>query len=478
MTGHILYTNSKMALLLLGLVFWLTRLYQLKTLPPFVDETIYLRWIGTITADWSQWLLPLKEFGWEPLSIWVSSGLNLVLSDGLLSLRLTAAIFGFLTGLFLYLAVKTWFDRRTALFTLAVVWLSPIILLHDRLGLRGDALVSLAAALTFYGLGLRLKAKKMNGVYLIAAGLIIGLMSKTSAIVLPISVALAYLYFRPKLKIHDFAAGLLTLIPAAFYYFLGFLPAVLNKGQVFSLPLSGWGSLTADNLNQMLNWTYQYITWPVLTLMALGGVWLYLKEKKKFWLTMFLILPTWVLLVMTAKILFPRYLLPAIIFELTLAGVGLNYLREHLPKFLLPGVLIFFLPGWWFDYQLITNLSAADLPEIERWQYVTGWPSGYGLRELTDYLRFDSPQYLITENNDLVRSGVNYLWPEHSFTIVPLTDDGRLTQSLPASPSAYLALNIADQPPDGFSGELIKEFMRPENKSSIRLYRLTNVPIN
>ena len=340
MTRHILYTNSKMALLLLGVIFWLSRLYLIKSLPPFVDETTYLRWVGTISADWSQWLLPLKEFGWEPLSIWFSSFLNLIINDSLFSLRLTAVILGFLTGIFIYLGIKTWFDRRTALFSLLVVWFAPLVLLHDRLGLRGDAAVNLAVALTFYGAGLRLKAKKVSGVYLIALGIIIGLLSKTSAIVLPVSVALSYLYFRPKLKIHDWLAGLLSLIPIAFYYFSGFLPAVLNKGQVFSLPVSSFGSLAAANLNQMLSWIYQYTTWPVLTLMALGGVWLWIKERQKFWLLMFFILPTWLLLTLTAKILFPRYLLSVVIIDLVLAGVGLSYLRQHLPKFLLPLMVI------------------------------------------------------------------------------------------------------------------------------------------
>lgn len=445
-------------------------------MPLFLDETIYIRWVKTISSDWSQWLLPLKEFGWEPLSIWLSSGLNLILHDSLLSLRLTAAIFGFLTGLFIYLAVKTWFDRRTALFSLLVVWFAPLVLLHDRLGLRGDAVVNLAMAITVYGAGLRLKTKRITGVYLMALGIIIGLLSKTSAVVLPVSVALSYLYFRPKLKINDWLAGLLTLSPIIFYYFSGYLPAVLNKSQVFSLPVSTWGSLATANLNQMLNWTYQYTTWPILALMVLGGIWLWLKERTKFWLLMFFILPTWILLAVTAKILFPRYLLPAAFIELTLAGAGLSYLKQNLPKFLLPLLIVFFLPSLWFDYQLVTNLPAANLPEIERWQYVTGWPSGYGLRELTDYLRFDSPQYLITENSDLVRTGVDYLWPQHPFTIVPLTDEGQLAVSLGASPSAYLALNIATDLPTGFNGELIKEFMRPENKSSIKLYRLTNVP--
>jgi 4-amino-4-deoxy-L-arabinose transferase-like glycosyltransferase len=473
-----------MYLWLLSGLFWINRLYHLSWLPIFLDETIYIRWVHAITADWNKWWLPLKEFGWEPLSIWISSGLNMVVGDSLMSLRLTSVFFGFLTGLVLYLAVKALFDRRTALFSLAVIWFSPLVLLHDRLGLRGDGLVNLAVALTFYGTILRLKAKKSGGAYLISLGIIIGLMAKTSALVLPMSVGLAYLYFRPKLKVHDWLAGLLSLTPAVFYYVTGFLPAVLSKAAVFSLPVVSWGSMGSANLTQMLSWNYQYTTWPAIALIALGAVWLWLTNKKIFWLLLLFVLPTWVLLAVTAKIMFPRYMLPGFLIDLIFAGVGLSYLRQHLPKFFLPGLLIFFLPALFTNYRIINNIAEANLPEIDRWQYITGWPSGYGLRELTNYLRFNPPQVLVTENSDLIRSGVDYLWPEHPFAILPLDDDLQLTdahqaqlnQVLSARGSAYMAINILEELPDNFSGQLLKEFPRPEGKSSLRLYQLDLEP--
>jgi hypothetical protein len=155
-----------------------------------------------------------------------------------------------------------------------------------------------------------------------------------------------------------------------------------------------------------------------------------------------------------------------------------------LPKFFLPGLLIFFLPALFTNYRIINNIAEANLPEIERWQYITGWPSGYGLRELTNYLRFNPPQVLVTENSDLIRSGVDYLWPEHPFAILPLDDDLQLTdahqaqlnQVLSASGSAYMAINILEELPDNFSGQLLKEFPRPEGKSSLRLYQLDLEP--
>jgi len=130
---------------LLGLIigFFLTRLYHLTVMPPFMDELIYVRWLNEIRFH-GDWLVPLKEFGWEPLGIWLAALINRLVVDPVLSLRLTSVI---VSGGCLLLINKL-AGRAAALFYI----LSPLILLHDRLGLRGDNLVVLAALLVFCGL--------------------------------------------------------------------------------------------------------------------------------------------------------------------------------------------------------------------------------------------------------------------------------------------------------------------------------------
>jgi hypothetical protein len=93
---------------------------------------------------------------------------------------------------------------------------------------------------------------------------------------------------------------------------------------------------------------------------------------------------------------FPRYLLPAVPFLLLLAvraiEVVVNKLSEYLfsrwsPIIVVGLVLIIILPGLWFDYWLIADPAQAPFVEIDRWQYVNGWPSGYGFYETAVYLR-------------------------------------------------------------------------------------------
>jgi hypothetical protein len=45
------------------------------------------------------------------------------------------------------------------------------------------------------------------------------------------------------------------------------------------------------------------------------------------------------------------------------------------------------LPSLRFDWFLWTDPSKAPLPDVERFQFVNGWPSGYGTRDTLAFLR-------------------------------------------------------------------------------------------
>jgi len=417
------------------LAFVLTRLYHLGLMPPFLDELIYVRWLSEIRLN-GDWLIPLKEFGWEPLGIWSAALLNRFISDPVLSLRLNSVLISsFALALIYKLA-----GRAAAL----IYILSPLILLHDRLGLRGDNLVVLASLMVYYGL--RQRAAIWWGL-----GIAVGLLSKTTAAALPIVVIISYLWLRPKLKRSDFAAGALAVLPLVFYYFSGTLGAVVGKQSTFV-----GEALVRNNLLQIGPWLYQYLTWPVGLLIVVG-----LAAAIKNRLLLINCLVPLILLAVSAKILFPRYLLPIVPFLLIYAASGFNWLKQKLPRILKPLLIVFLLAPAWFSWQILKDITAAPLPEIDKWQYVTGWPSGYGVKDLVDYLRFNPAGLLIVEDNDLIRIGINYYWPEHSFAVTQTATSG-----------AELVTNISDQLPEGFTGELIKEFPRPGNKSSIKLYEL------
>lgn len=402
-----------LVLLILLVIFFLTRLYHLAAMPPFLDELIYVRWLGEIKLH-SDWLLPLKEFGWEPLQIWAAALMNRLITDPVLSLRLTSVLISSLSLVLIYKLA----GRAAALFYI----LSPIVLLHDRLGLRGDNLVVLAALMVFYGLSKRLPLG-------IGLGIALGLFSKTTAAALPVVVLLSYFMLRRRPQPSDFLAGLLAVTPFIFYFASGTLGQVLNKQSTFV-----GEALIKNNLLQIGPWLYQYLTWPVVLLIGVGVV---IARSR---LLMISVLVPLILLVFSAKILFPRYLLPLMPFLLIYAAGGFNWLRQKLPRMLRPLLIVFLIAPVWFSGQILKDVTNAPLPEIDQWQYVTGWPSGYGVKELTEYLQANQWQTYLPE--------------------ALLTDT--------ASGSAYAVTNISDT----VEGELIKEFPRPGNKSSLKLWRL------
>jgi len=464
--------------ILTAIIFVVSRLMNLMQFPPFMDETIYIRWLRIIKQT-GHWFLPLREFGWAPLTTWISTLLSYLVKDDLLSLRLTAGLFGGLSLIIAYKLAKLLFnDRRTTILTLLFIILSPFILIHDRLGLRGDSAVTFTALLLLYGLAKRLLKKQKTAAYLIGLAIALGLLIKSTAWIFPLMTLSAYLVFRPKLFQSDWLGGLLAGSSLLFYLLTNSLTAFLNKTNVFLVSPDKVASLSKNNFIQLAQWSYQYLSLPVL-LLIFYGAYLSFKKNKKVWLLLTsAILPVLIFDTLFAKIFFPRYLLFIAAYSFFFAAFGLTSIFKKLPGYLFfPVLLLIFLPNLITDTAVIRDIKAAKLPEIERWQYVTGWPSGYGLKELSQYLQTDTPDILITEENNLVRGGLPYLWPEHSLEIIAVGEDNSLTQEqltkLKNSPKIYLVLNVAEKLPKQLQGELIKKFPRPENKTSLRLYKTT-----
>jgi len=464
-----------MIYLLAGL-FLFTRFIKLKSfMPLFMDEALYIRWLTEIKAT-GNWLLPLKEFSWAPLTTWISTLLSYLIKDNLLSLRLTALIFGGLSIVLAYQLVKLLFNQSVAFFASLFMILSPIILIHDRLGLRGDTAVTFTSLLLLYGLTKRLLKNQEKGALLIGLAIALGLLIKSTAWIFPLMTISVYLIFRPKITRTDFLGGLLAGSSLLFYLFTNSLSAFVNKSQVFLVDFSQTASFFKNNLIQVSQWSYQYLSLPVLLLIFIGAYFSYQKQRKAWLLLTSTILPVILFDLLFAKILFPRYLLFIAAYSLILASYGLTQIIKKLPQFLsLPLLILVFLPNLITDVAITQNIQAAQLPEIERWQYVTGWPSGYALSELVDYLKSNPPDILITEENNLIRGGLLYYWPEHFMQIIIMAEANTTDYQLQPDQSAYLALNVLESPPPQFKTELIQEFPRPTNKTKLRLYKILAV---
>ncbi|HET6897824.1 MAG TPA: hypothetical protein VFK70_05740, partial [Vicinamibacteria bacterium] len=86
---------------------------------------------------------------------------------------------------------------------------------------------------------------------------------------------------------------------------------------------------------------------------------------------------------------FPRHLQPSVPLLLYVMASEATALLESRPgRFaLVAGLAVLAVPSLALDYGFAADPRTARLTSEDRWQYVTGWPSGYGLPEVSARLR-------------------------------------------------------------------------------------------
>ena len=85
---------------------------------------------------------------------------------------------------------------------------------------------------------------------------------------------------------------------------------------------------------------------------------------------------------------FPRYLVMVIVPALLLAADGFLLVTARLPSAGRLGLLaLVLLPALRLDRDILFSPATAGLPEIDREQFVLGWPSGYGTEGTIGFVR-------------------------------------------------------------------------------------------
>src|SRR5216683_148911 len=86
---------------LLIVLFFITRLYHILSLPIFTDEAIYIRW-SQIAANDAAWRFISLTDGKQPMYVWITMILLKLIHDPLLAGRATSTIAGFLSMVGMY----------------------------------------------------------------------------------------------------------------------------------------------------------------------------------------------------------------------------------------------------------------------------------------------------------------------------------------------------------------------------------------
>jgi 4-amino-4-deoxy-L-arabinose transferase-like glycosyltransferase len=387
-------------------LYLFTRLRGLSLLPIFLDETLHVRWALLVSQGEKPWDATWK---WgRALTIWLGALVSPLADDLLLANRLVSVALGVATLLATVEIARRLLGSRAAVVAGLFYVLCPFTLFYDRMALT-EAGLSAAFALTLvFSIRLAESGRSLDAVL---AGLTMALAVLVKAIgvlVLPIPLATVVVLggIRERWK------------PLALAYAVGLPPVALalrlfvasENAQHMAELFTGGGGAFAARLGQSLlegaGWLWTWWTWPLVALAEIGAVVaLWRRDRKGLLLALLALYP----LVAFSAVLtwrMPRYLLPASAPLLVLAASALvrlaSWAADQLPPsaprparegLLAIAAVLVLLPALQLDRAFWTDPSRAAIPGPDRFQYVLGWPSGYGVRDTVRLVRQELEQH-------------------------------------------------------------------------------------
>ena len=294
-------------------LYWATRLWNLATLPIFLDEGIYIR--RELLVNSGNWLVEISD-GMvllprilAPIPAWAGSSVDSMLYVA----RWFNVALDMFALVFLYVLVRDTFSHRAALLAALVYLFNPFVFFYDRMALADGPLLTLYV-ITFW-LALRVLRLERPWREALLLGLVIGLacLTKSSGILAGAAPVLVVLTARDRrLALRRWPWWTLAFIIAG-GIFLPFLAAgagqyQLNTRSALSGNLQEMLNLAGTNSLILLEWMSAY--WPGLLglsfVLAMFAS-IFLSRKGLVWSAAAL-LPI-LFFVVVARTWYPRYIL-------------------------------------------------------------------------------------------------------------------------------------------------------------------------
>jgi hypothetical protein len=385
---------KRRSLLWIGLAYLVSRLYALTLLPMFLDEAIHIRW-GLRILDggplWQPWLHG------RLLNVWVNALILSWSQDFLWVSRAPSVLMGLATLLLTYGIGACLFGRGVGRLAAVLYVVCPFTLFFDRMALADTYLAAFAAATCYLCLRLRAEPRRRTAV-LLGVAMALGTLAKaTGAILFGVPVLTVAILGRRRACLRFVTLAYVVGLGLAGYplwLFWTNTPLLAKTSLASEAPLS-WG-LFLSNLALSSRWLAEYWT-PGLLLLAGLALARTVQEKcaRRFLLACLCLAPI-LLCALVSVHWYPRYLLPATVPFLVLCATALrdvmDWLRSRLRfRALVPAgaalAVALVAPAARLDWHLWFDPAAAPLPEADRFAYIHGWPSGYGVADAVAFLR-------------------------------------------------------------------------------------------
>jgi len=367
-------------------LYFLTRGLSLDVLPIFLDEAVHLQWAERLYSEGRI----LRPVGSGRLLGVAAYGLALPFEDRLWAARLIASLAGAATLVFTVLLSHRLFGPRAGGIAGALYLLSPFALVYDRLALSDGFLSACLAGVMLSIVMLVERPRARPPQIMAAAFIVLAILSKVSALLFLLTIPLGVIALAADRRAAfrsaatACAAGLVLALPMLWFF-------ARNSGEISSQHLldpASAGSAIGATVRDMGEWVVAYFTLPALIAGAASVA--LLRDGRAAWLAGSVALP-FVLFALVSQPWSARYVLPTLTPFLILIAGGIDRLVSRVPPHrgraaAFGLTLLATVGGLSFNRDLLLDPARAAFPEDDRRQLVTGWPAGYGVREISHRL--------------------------------------------------------------------------------------------
>lgn len=487
--------NRKDILLIFFIIslFFLTRLINLDQFPIFSDEGIYIRWAKVARSDATWRFISLTD-GKQPLQTWGTIPfLKLFPDNTLLAGRLFGVFGGFLTLIGFFILNFYLFGKSTAITGSFLYIITPYFLFYERMALV-DSWVNAGFIWIFLFILWLIKERRL------ATALILGfisgffLLAKSSVrIFLILGILGPILIFQKNLKKffketvnYYFLLGISIFIALIIYNVQRLSPFfhyVAQKNLTFIMSFNEFLKTPFQYFWHNLKNTPLFIFWEMGFILGglgiLGVLKLWQKDKKLFYYFILWIFIPLTAIIFFTKVLFPRYLIFFASIFLILSSYYLSQILNLKSKILI--LILIFFSVFYFDYTILFDYKNIPFPQVDRGQYIEGWPAGWGIKETMEFARIKSkekPVIILAEGN----FGMSYdvldvfLKPTDKITLKgfwPLNkEDLEKHQFLLKDNYIYIFFSHRDNFTEAWPMKFVKKIEKPGNKSNFYLFEL------
>ena len=372
------------------------RFYNLTLIPVFADEAIYIRWSQIMSAEPTLRFLPLSD-GKQPFYMWILMFLVNRISDPLFVGRALSVVSGLGSIIGVFAVSYLLFKNKLLSLASSFIWaVSPFSFFFDRMALV-DSLLAAFSIWTMFFAVLTAKTRRLDTAMI--AGIVLGfaLLTKSPAVFITLLIPTTWIFATK--RVHLIKLFFLLLVTYAIgygmYNILRLGPnfqLIGSRNQDYIFPISHLWTNPKDpfifHIVQIFaDWFVKMGSWPILGLIVIG----IFSSSRKYWKeTLFLL--AWFLFPilvqsMYAKVFTVRYILFTLPPVFILAATGILSKVKAFKIFSGLLFVLFTAVSIYFNYQLLTDPTKANLPSSERSGYLEEWTSGTGIKEVADYLK-------------------------------------------------------------------------------------------